>query len=670
LVQGAAAPMRLPVYVGCLLAALTCACLLGRDLDWDTLNQHLYAGFSAFHDRFGQDYFAAGPGSYFNPYAYAPFYALVSAGTPALVVALLLATAQSAILWMTYELALCALPSNDRRTCLVASLCALALGFLNPVLIEQFGSSFSDISTAVLALAGWVLLARAVRSPRMDLVVYAGLLLGGASALKLTNAVHAVAALALVVLIPRLLRVRARYLVAYAGALALGFVIVAAPWAYRLEQNFGNPFFPLLNGVFRSPQFTTEPLRSLRFIPGSVWEGLWRPFAIMDPVPMVQVESTAPDLRYAVLLVLVAALPARWLWRRIRGTAAASPLPSPDTGARVLPALGCGLILDWILWLTNSGNARYFLPMAAVAAVVLVALLFQLLGPWPKVRNYVLAAILGVQLLETCMAADYRSDPRPWNGPWLTFSVPPALIVEPNLFLSVGARSSSFLVPYLGAGAGMIDFSGAYALGPEGANGARVGALLRRYAPRVRVLVAGARLYTVDEGRLPTRKGLDEVLARFSLRIDPSDCQTIWAHGLPPPVELTVARKDAPAPEQGPADASPFLTCRVVSDPQAYPSLMAEQAPIDTALDHAEDACPQLLQARRPLTEFVGSVWRRVYFNTDLEVTVFHGELTLTDLLRGDDPIDLGRASEWEKSPPKLVCGRRYGHYFARVLSK
>ena len=48
---------------------------------WDTLNYHLYAGFSAVNDRFAQDYFAAGPPSYFNPYAYVPFYALVSIGT-------------------------------------------------------------------------------------------------------------------------------------------------------------------------------------------------------------------------------------------------------------------------------------------------------------------------------------------------------------------------------------------------------------------------------------------------------------------------------------------------------------------------------------------------------------------------------------------------------------
>src|SRR3979411_2355478 len=71
---------RLPGYIACTVLALITNYLLGKDMAWDTLNYHLYAGFSAINDRFGQDYFAAGAQSYFNPYAYVPFYALVRGG--------------------------------------------------------------------------------------------------------------------------------------------------------------------------------------------------------------------------------------------------------------------------------------------------------------------------------------------------------------------------------------------------------------------------------------------------------------------------------------------------------------------------------------------------------------------------------------------------------------
>jgi hypothetical protein len=156
---------RLAVYGACTALALLVNYLLGKEMAWDTLNYHLYAGLSAVHDRFAQDYFAAGPQAYANPYAYAPFYALISSGLPALLVASLLATVHSIILWLTFELALVALPSGKDARRFAFALCATALAAVNPVLLQQLGSSFADITTAELVLAGWLLLAQAVRTP-------------------------------------------------------------------------------------------------------------------------------------------------------------------------------------------------------------------------------------------------------------------------------------------------------------------------------------------------------------------------------------------------------------------------------------------------------------------------------------------------------------------------
>ena len=226
-----------------------------------TVHSHFYAGFSALHDRFAQDYFAAGPQSYFNPYAYAPFYLLVRSGLPALAVASVLAAVHSIILWLTYELAVAVCPSGERRMQITMGACALALAFLKPILMQQLGSSFADITTAELVLAGWLLLVGAVRTPRGARVVCAGLLLGVAAALKLTNSAHALAGIVIVILLPLSPGRRVLSVLAYGVSLALGFALVAAPWSYRLVQTFGNPLFPLMNDVFRSPQFTSEPLR-------------------------------------------------------------------------------------------------------------------------------------------------------------------------------------------------------------------------------------------------------------------------------------------------------------------------------------------------------------------------------------------------------------------------
>jgi len=659
---------RLPVYAGCTVLALILNYVLGRDLAWDTLNYQFYAGFSALNDRFAQDYFAAGPPSYFNPYVYVPFYALVRAGLSPLAVSSALAVLHSIILWLTFELSVCVCPSGDGRTRMTYGICGIALASVNPILLQQFGSSFADITTAELVVAGWLLLIQAVRAPQAVKTVFAGLLLGAATALKMTNALHAVSACALLIMLPRTVSVRIRYLLGYIFTFGIGFALVAAPWSYRLEHMFGNPLFPLMNGVFRSPEFTTEPLRHFRFIPDSLLSFLWRPFAIADPAPMIQEELVAPDLRYAVLVVLFSVIFVRMLWKRFAPSATTPVRPEPSASSRALAALGLGLALDWILWLSASGNGRYFISMATMSAVVIVALLFRVF-PQSKVRNYVLVSILAVQIVQLSIAANYRWNVSPWDRQWLNVEVPEKLADEPNLFLTVGIQSNSFLAPFLARGSGLINFSGGYALGPEGAGGARIQALMQRYAPHVRVLWRSDQPAAVAQSD-PSLE--NDALSRFGLRVDTGDCATITVHGLPPEPVFRYLRSEPTQPvaaaQPGVPNTSYLTSCSVTSDDTDRSALLAREHAVDLVLDRVEDACPQLFQPRRMRTEHHQGVWRRLYVNTDLVALVFHGSVKFSNPVRGLPMVDLGRESEWAKASLKLSCGRRDGRYFAAVL--
>src|SRR5262249_33620376 len=153
------------------------------------------------------------------------------------------------------------------------------------------------------------------------------------------NAVHAIAASVLVLMLARPLLDRVRGLAIYATTLGLGFMLIAAPWSWRLEKRFGNPFFPFLNTIFRSPEFTTEPLRHLRFIPSSLVDALWRPFAMLDPFYMVHEELIAPDGRYAALFLLLCAGAVYGLSKR-NGRRHPAIVGHSPTDTRVLTALG------------------------------------------------------------------------------------------------------------------------------------------------------------------------------------------------------------------------------------------------------------------------------------------------------------------------------------------
>jgi hypothetical protein len=646
---------------------LVCNYVLGKDMAWDTLNYHLYAGFSALNDRFGQDYFAAGPLSYFNPFAYVPFYAMVRANLPALVICSIFAVAHSIILWLTFELGVSVCPAKDDRTRVFAGICATVLAFMNPILMQEVGSCFADITTAELALGGWVLLASAVRLPRISRVVCAGLILGAASSLKLSNALTAVSAFAILLMLPLGWWGRIRYGFFYGIALGAGFSIVAAPWSYRLWKIFGNPMFPIFNTIFRSPEFSTEPMQHYRFIPDSLTDALWRPFAMVDPMQMVHEELSAPDLRYAVLVVLVILLLLRWLWTRFAHTATPSRAPRLAGSARVLAALGCGLGLDWILWLHGSGNSRYFLTMACIAAVVIVGLLCHLFAMRPKVRNYILAAIFGVQAVQLYMGAEYRWNGASWGGQWFDVAVPDKLRTEPNLYLTMGAQSNSFIAPLLARDSGMVNISGGYVLSPDGANGARIKTLINRFSPRVRVVVRGARLYEDAERRAPRRSEIDDALQRFGLRTDISDCATITVRGLPPDLEIRYETSEPIEPQ--PRDTTYLVSCHVVPDNTDRSALIARQRAVDLVLDRLEDACPKLFQPRRLNTVHDGGAWRRLYGNTDITAWVSYGSVKFVDGARAADGlIDVGRESDWAKAPLRLDCGRHKGVYFAHIV--
>lgn len=670
------------IYVGCAVLALAVSFALGKDMTWDTLDYHLYAGFSALHDRFGPDYFAAGVQSYFNPYLYVPFYLLATSRLSALAAASILAVLQSGILWLTYETALLAAPETDCRSRVAAGICATLLALGNPILINLLGASSVDVITAELVLAGWLLLLRAVRSPGGHEVGFAGLLLGAVSALKLTNSVHALSAGAVLLLVPVGWRGKLRHAVCFGVAMAAGFVLVALPWSLRLEQHFGNPLFPLLNGVFRSPHFSLARMQDQRFVPDSLRDALWRPFAIAAPVKMVDDEYAAPDVRYALLVALAGMAALLWCRRRFRPREEPAAAPGGVSSFRVLAALACGFLVDWMIWLTISGNGRYFIPMACIAGILVVASIFSLFGDRPSVRNGLLALVILAQALEAWGGATYRGL-RQWDGgPWFEVSIPRELMLRPALYFAFGEQSSSYLAAFLPRRSGFINIDGDYVLGSGGANGARVRELIREYSPELRALFpgdsAGGRYFARSADILH----VNDTLQRFGLRADTGGCSAIrvrdvnepWKSVLrggsranPGAAGYRIVRVAEPTSEY-------LIVCPVAASGAPDPVLIAGERQADVVFDRLERGCPALFQPAGTVTLDYGDrrqgyEWVRRYESTDLSVVIMSGTVRFIDPVRGGPAIYLGREKDWESTSLPLVCGRRHGRYFAAIAT-
>jgi hypothetical protein len=213
----------------------------------------------------------------------------------------------------------------------------------------------------------------------------------------------------------------------------------------------------------------------------------------------------------------------------------------------------------------------------------------------------------------------------------------------------------------------MINFSGGYTLGPKGANGERIEAMINRSAPNIRMLMYGERLYRDDERRMPTRAQIDDALAPFGLRVDQSDCARITVYGLPPDhLEFTFATSQPATPQS--RDTTYLVSCHVAPDKADYSAQISAHRDADLALDRLEDACPALFQPRRPYTEYSGKDGLRRYLNTDLTAWVSHGSVKFHQPSTGGDIVQLGPENDWAKAPVQLRCGRRDGRYFAELL--
>jgi hypothetical protein len=673
---------RFWVYISCAALAVLTSYLLGKEMMWDNLDYHLYAGFSALHDRFGSDYFAAGVQSYLNPYVYAPYYLLATTGLPALWVASSLAVVQSGILWLTYELACAVSPPGDKRTRIAVGACAALLALANPILIDQLGSSFADIITAEISLAGWLLLVLAVRTPSAPRVLGAGLLLGVASALKLTNSLHALSACMLLLFLPASWSGKMRLSVGFIAAVAVSFAAVAAPWAVRLNHQFGNPFFPLLNNIFRSPHFPAIPLADYRFVPSSFAEMLSRPFVMSLPTAYVDDEYASPDIRYALLLLLALMAFVRWIWQSRRAAPRAEVACDGTAARRAFVALACAFLVDWLLWLHVSGNGRYFLAMACVAGVLVVVLAFRIFTTRRDVLGVLLTAVFMVQGVQLAFGTQYRTSV-PWDrGPWFEVSVPAALQRSPDLFFIVGEESESFVVPFLAAGSGVVNLDGDYVLGPTGVGGARIQALIRRYAGHIRVAAMAGEFVLSPPKQLPDLAHANDTLAPFGLRVDETDCSTVTTHNmrfpwrkvLPGTIPLDLPQIKAKLLRVPQSRDGYLVTCQVVPDPGSRQALANAESEPDLVFDRMEGECPQLFQPLHPVTQVFGDVragylWMRKYPGTDLTAVIVGGSLRLADGTRGGRPEMLGPEADWAKGPLPLACGRHGEHYYAKLLA-
>lgn len=265
--QGAAPDwlLRHEQWVVAGLCALLLACIplwLGHiGLSWDALNHHIYLGWVADRPRFDRDYLAASYQAYQYPYLYWPVYKLAAAGASGALAGLVLALLHALAAPAAWRLARTCIPGREWFDVAMRAI-GVALAFASGLVLSMFDSTANDMLAAV-PLIWAIALALAPLAADTDLPARAALLqavrvsafLAGLSvAFKFSNGPIAILLPILWMWPPQPFATRVRLLLEGGLLAVLGFALAYGWWGWLLWTNFGNPFYPLFDGLF-------EPLR-------------------------------------------------------------------------------------------------------------------------------------------------------------------------------------------------------------------------------------------------------------------------------------------------------------------------------------------------------------------------------------------------------------------------
>ena len=481
---------------------------LGPDNNWDLRYYHLYAPWAYLHHRYLYDIAPAQYQGFFNPTADFLFYGLLSLFNDyprciAFVMGAvhgLNAVLVAAIAWHMLG------RDRDWRCGWYAAIATL-IGITGAGAAPLLGTTTNDLINSIFIVAALLLALKAseVTNP-LVLLGWAGLTAGAGVGLKFTAAIF-VPGLAIVAAVIAWRRRSAGGFAAFGAGVALAFIAIAGHHMLTLWRDFGNPVFPLLNDVFRSPYFDAVSIRDDQFLPRDVWQLLAYPFYWTQANIYVVMEMSFRDWRAAMAYVaIVSAIVVAVV--RFRST----PSRYAEPQARGVALLYTFLIASYVVWAPVFGNYRYAVTLEMLTGIAIVAAIVVSIRDRGLSLGVAAAAL--VVALVTTIYPDWGR--RAYDTQYVDVQVPP--LPPHSVVLIATEEPAAYFIPfaeptaqYLGLENNFLQLSQNNRLVRE------ISALMR--AP-------GRRKFIVNEGEFDAA-GLNAMLAHYDLKLADAPCRPI-----------------------------------------------------------------------------------------------------------------------------------------------
>lgn len=380
----------------------------------------------------------------------------------------------------------------------------------------------------------------------------------------------------------------------------------------------------------------------IRFEPDTWVDALMRPFAMAAPNASVYVEIAAPDVRFAVLVVLAVAVLVAW--RRL------------GTNRKPVLALLALTALSMWPWLETSGNGRYYIPVLLAAGPLCVGLICLL----PLTRSFRFFVVLLILALQTFVLAQAP----PWRAwEWLVWKDAPYFQVEtppeggkPLTYVTISSISYSLIAPQFPASSRWINLS-------SGGATLRDATWTRQFIAEADslTLVAPSIRQQMTADRQPTeevKRALDTLLGGHKLALVPGKrCEFLPSKGL-----AGIAIRNAREEDKTKFDQFGFWLCplRYPVDPPATANSPASLR-IDAVFERVEQLCPRFFRPGEGTTQIISGGAVRHYTESDTRVYVLNDDKVLYKYWRTLNPVLIGTVDEVMSGKATVACDKIRG---------
>ena len=378
---------------------------------WDFGNYHYYNAWAFLNDRLNFDIVPASINTFFNPLLDLPLYFIIEYLNDNLIISCALQGIWfGLLLFVFFKFASLFFDINNvKGICLI--IVATTIAATGQAAWFQAGTSSGEIQIAILAFVSLYIIFRMIKfstEQKWWKFLLSGLILGCALGLKPTIIYICIASGLSLIFCYKCLSNPLKFIVLFAVGGLLGYLITNGWWMYKLWDLYGNPFFPFLNGIFKSEYFDDFNYTDKRFIP---------PFKYMPIFPyiwMTEKYSTCETPFYdwrGIVFYTVALLSLGYLLVKPKR------LVDLYKNNRLWFMYIVFMLLAYLLWMFIFSIYRYLLVVEMASAIFFVRVIFGF--KFKGFRTLLLQGLIAVYLCTNLILIPMNQQNNwAWGGRW------------------------------------------------------------------------------------------------------------------------------------------------------------------------------------------------------------------------------------------------------------